>query len=593
MTPIPHPRERQFNNSQNSLVLNEPFMQVQPGLKAVFGDDEADIIQQIVYWRNHPYRDLLLDLEFKFKKFEDRLYVRIPPGLMFNPWSGKLRHIHRETYKKKLGSCRKQGVIWTADLNTEKGDNVNWYHVVSEVLDPLTGLYQEALDQVQNERWEARLSGNALGDAREQELLEEYQQRHAQKIKELTEDGWIPGRKHYEKSDVRRAIERGRGQISPAPVFQGTGEPEVGADLQGVGAVIPDIQGQNDLVCGVDLTSLSSVQKSGTENEVSHKQHQAPLAVVVDSNESVSTPDSATLPPFPQSSHEPRSPRPPRYEEDEGALPAVITSDPGETSPTIEFLATRLYELAPEVLTLEMARRRAATWSEAGLSDQALRARLGRLGIGRQSAKMKQIVEGYAMNARWQLVFWHHWPESKQEYCDEYNRRRDPSEKNLTPAGALITRILHQQEPPDTWVREIVADVQREAYLNQPEEEREKAAQQALQRKQAQPKTESARLGDAAISLDQKRMDTACDWYIANLSEDERETYECDALARMTADDFWRDRVRRNPDSEAVEKKTREEMRAIAYEEDPAAIDQRIAEMAALENETGAARRVA
>jgi hypothetical protein len=446
VNPIPHPNERQYKNEQNALVLNEPYLQSQPGLKFLLGNDEADIIQQVVFWRNHPYKDQLLDLEFKFKRFENRLWVRIPPGLMFNPWSGKLRHINRRTFESKLDSCRKQGVLWTANLNNRAGDKVNWYCIIDEVLNPLTGLYQEMLNQVQHERWEAKLRDDVLGDTREQQLMEECERRVEELRRKFKEDGWTPG-KHFSHKDVAKIIAQGTyPQITGSPTQVNNENGEHSVNHGQVPVDNGDISPQITETSARDLREhyvqdVQEIEDFNVQQHVGGDVNGSNEPSDLGSNDKVDIPEVSS--PKRSKVKSPASTKPPRPNKSAAPLPGTaVVAAPDEAPDTYTVLLKRMMDLG---IVEEVAEPYLQSRPELGQGAVELFQRLQRMGV---NCSRDHVAETADL-VRWQLILWPTRPQSRQGHFSS-----EGGHAPGTREGALRTAIWGSKKTPGDWAPE-------------------------------------------------------------------------------------------------------------------------------------------
>lgn len=172
---LPNTQTADGQSRGSDLLLKEAPTVTQPRLQDILGDTEARILQQIYYWISNPFTDYYLNCKVEIRTFEGRTWAKIPPAMFLNRWRGKCRFMGERTFKSKIASLKKQGVLRTMLF----GGDTNWYCVLDDVVKTYDGIFQSFFDQVAKEKQASSNDENSflrdIAPEREAEIWDEMQ----------------------------------------------------------------------------------------------------------------------------------------------------------------------------------------------------------------------------------------------------------------------------------------------------------------------------------------------------------------------------------------------------------------------------------
>ena len=201
---LPQPNSKNSRTVSSSLLLEEPFTAVQLGLRQLFGRNEAELIQNVNLWLNQPWEDYSLNMSMRVVVDDGRFWVRMPPRMLFDRFTGRARDLSESTLKRTLRSCVDQGVMLVRDdLSDEDEKNVRWVSLIREVLDPQLAIYHDVWKRVIEERLQERQTKKMLSMKREDELWEELQRRLKESRDVLRAAGLFDLQNRYEPVGVQ------------------------------------------------------------------------------------------------------------------------------------------------------------------------------------------------------------------------------------------------------------------------------------------------------------------------------------------------------------------------------------------------------
>lgn len=444
------------------------------GLKYLFGAGEAEIIQQIAYWRERPFKDYYLNLDVRTKKHEGRVFVRIPPRSLLDRWTGRLRHMSEKTFDRKVGSCKKQGLVITANLNSDARDTTNWYALVEEVMKPVTDRYEWFLERVISERRDHfEREGEPLIRLREEELWREFQAALREVRAEVTEIAASLG------------LGDGQGHSDPTP---GTN------NFLSSGPVMLTLRAESECLSAQGHSDPSDKDNLAplllyTENNVLLKTTTARIATpdgVVAAQSSLDNlpePTRKTVArPKKATSLKPLvAVAPLAQPDDQTALPIVAAANKPKRLPddvgrmTVE-LANRLLEVAADAM-IEMSEAQAAAlvgvWPQSSMSRAALVEAMNQIGVPRRAAT--EMVKSSEVACRWQLNCWERRPQSKGGYFKSEGGKADGN-----PIGAFRSTIASKDGEwapwkGEEWIEELMASLRAQEQREKFEADKEAA----------------------------------------------------------------------------------------------------------------------
>lgn len=428
---LQQPKSNRKSEQSSSLLLEEPYTPVQLGLRHLFGRNEAELIQNVNYWLNQPWEDWSLKLNMRVVIDDDRFWVRIPPRMLSDRFTGRARDLSESTLKRTFTSCIQQGVMLVrTDLSDEDEKNVRWATLVREVLDPQLSIYQEVWRGVIDERMTSRAtSGRLLTDAREQELWDGMQLRLSHARETLRKAGLYDLQKIYELAGVQ----------NDTPTYKASSASVRRVKMNPHGVQNDTHEGSKRTGSPVILNpkmAIPSIRKEKRERTTRKIACETPnVAVVVDS---ISSSPSAEI------------------------QPANPVTD----------LKTRLLDFA-QTREIEISSKQAdtiiATWpvasiaTEVGLLD-ALTSKVKKWSLDEPLAEnwARTNVQNDPARLRWLLCVWPGFTQSR----DDYKGRGDK-----TKTACFVHAFKTCGQPPASWLENELASLrQREGAAKKAEE---------------------------------------------------------------------------------------------------------------------------
>lgn len=156
-----------------TLITESPVMYLNRTAQ-VLGSNEAQVLQLIHHLAENPYSDGTPEGDVSTRKYQGAQWVRIPPRILLNPWTGKLRALSQSSIKRAISNLRKLGVLKTTTVLSRGWDNTNWYSIDEAALKIYDNIYQKHLSQVMEERFIAGRDAQRgmLSEEREQEIYQ-------------------------------------------------------------------------------------------------------------------------------------------------------------------------------------------------------------------------------------------------------------------------------------------------------------------------------------------------------------------------------------------------------------------------------------
>ena len=110
----------------NYLISESPVV-FQPTLAAIFGVDEAILLQQIHWFSKHPH-----DRRVELRLRDGRVWVKMKPESMLNKIDGHLKFFSLRTFRRKVSNLKATGVLLIMHMDVL--DTSNWYAIDMERL---------------------------------------------------------------------------------------------------------------------------------------------------------------------------------------------------------------------------------------------------------------------------------------------------------------------------------------------------------------------------------------------------------------------------------------------------------------------------
>jgi len=432
-------------------VLPERPLIVQTGLKDLFGEHEAELIQHVIYCREAPFVDKLIRKEITLTLHEERIYVHIPLRLLFDPWTGYLRHLSEITYRRTIASCKSQGVLDTKTrlFDDDNLDNTNWFAIIHPVFDPLTATYVDYWNRIARGRQDALMARQRPpAEADEAAIKKEMWTRIEEIRSELRGRGLIPALKSVPLEPAAKPTRSDA--INPG--YQNdrvTRSQEIERDegIKMIGSTVSKRQGPPDQNDRVDPIKMSGSYIKETKGRT--KKDKQTGGVDVEKSSDFLSEASAQVNPTVASASVPV----PIGEE-------ILNEKP---APALEDITARLLHLAVAQglsLEAEMARAIASEMPEVRMDEPAL---VDRLNLGWKAAGLdepmgrRQAVKRVAHSpemARWRLITWPGFEESR----DEFKAKNINRETGLpySKISCFCRRWDEGQNPPESWLRGLV-----------------------------------------------------------------------------------------------------------------------------------------
>ena len=471
-------------------MLPERPLIVQTGLKDLFGEHEAELIQHVIYCREAPFVDKLIRKEITLTLHEERIYVHIPLRLLFDPWTGYLRHLSEITYRRTIASCKSQGILDTKTrlFDDDNLDNTNWFAIIHPVFDPLTATYVDFWNRIARGRQDALINRQRPpAEADEAAIKKEMWTRIEEIRAELRGRGLIPqlkavglkqaaaARSHMTagteayptvgvagganagtEADVTKGIEAGyqNDRVTRSQEF----EREQGIKM--TGSTVSKRQGRPDQNDRVDPIKMSGSYIKETKGRTK-KDKQTGLVDVEKSEDFLSGTGFALSDGAAVGIKEAAAARPRMTAAGDGH-PTVGVSG-AVSNASVADVAERLLQLAAAQglrLDAAMARAMAADFPETRMDSAAL---VDRLNVGwaasgldepmgrRQAVKRVELAPEIA---RWRLITWPGFEESRDEFKAK-NINRETG-KPYSKISCFCRRWDEAQNPPESWLRGLV-----------------------------------------------------------------------------------------------------------------------------------------
>jgi hypothetical protein len=278
------PQSEASNNRKKGspLLIDEPPIVVLNGLKQLFGENEGTLIQQLNYWTFQPFEDVTLNVKMRVLHEDDLFWVRVPPILLTNRWTGRMRTSSESTLKRTITNCKSHGVVRSRDdLSNADERGVRWLALVHSVLDPQLGIYSEFFHEVIHERLTRMSNKRRLDMKWEEERYEEMNRRLSALRAAMICRGQIPIPEGKPKH-IKETYELLGVQNDPH-IVQVENYRSIWANMTPTVDQFEPSTGLNEL-CGLGNLTEHTLYKEFPEESSKNHQHQAPPKTDTKSN---------------------------------------------------------------------------------------------------------------------------------------------------------------------------------------------------------------------------------------------------------------------------------------------------------------------